>query len=466
MKFLRHVRCFSTFLFFFRVAQEGEGLHSDTIAALMGERERFADADEGEPMTEGQEEDGLLLGQASLGREQLQKWLDGRGAPHLGDDGSEGDESDEEELDDDDDDDDGEWGRVEDADWELARGDFTKMFNRSRQLAQVVNHDSSTASGSHSSTVPLPAMNRARRPAQQSAASSLHQSAVDARSTSSSKAAAGGPSKTPSKTPVSKTGEQLSSLNGHFYSRLHVQDAFDPSASAGGAVSGHVPRKGNAGTGEKRVRDKSDRSTVQQVLDPRTLAILFKMLQKGLLKQVNGVISTGKEANVYHASTYKYPVSSEMISSGETAGDEEEGIPLALKIYKTSILVFKDRDRYITGEFRFRHGYSRHNPRKMVKLWAEKEARNLKRLMGSGICCPRPLELRDHVLVMEYLQEDSGSGRNSPRLKDAEDIIDARRDAGEESVWEDLYVEMLVAMRTMFHQCRLVHADLSEYNVL
>lgn len=30
---------------------------------------------------------------------------------------------------------------------------------------------------------------------------------------------------------------------------------------------------------------------------------------------------------------------------------------LALKIYKTSILVFKDRDRYVTGEFRFRRGY-------------------------------------------------------------------------------------------------------------
>ena len=52
----------------------------------------------------------------------------------------------------------------------------------------------------------------------------------------------------------------------------------------------------------------------------------------------------------------------------------------ATQIYKTSILLFKDRDKYVTGEYRFRHGYARHNPRKMVRTWAEKEMRNLKRL--------------------------------------------------------------------------------------
>jgi RIO kinase 1 len=62
----------------------------------------------------------------------------------------------------------------------------------------------------------------------------------------------------------------------------------------------------------------------------------------------------------------------------------------AIKIYKTSILVFKDRDKYIEGEFRFRkfyhifyiiRGHCKSNPRKMIKLWAEKEYRNLKRIL-------------------------------------------------------------------------------------
>ena len=39
----------------------------------------------------------------------------------------------------------------------------------------------------------------------------------------------------------------------------------------------------------------------------------------------------------------------------------------------------RDRDRYVQGDYRFRHGYFKHNPRKMVKTWAEKEMRNLLR---------------------------------------------------------------------------------------
>ena len=38
----------------------------------------------------------------------------------------------------------------------------------------------------------------------------------------------------------------------------------------------------------------------------------------------------------------------------------------------------------MTGDFRFRSGYSKHNPRKMVKLWAEKEYRNLNRWALEG----------------------------------------------------------------------------------
>jgi serine/threonine-protein kinase RIO1 len=41
----------------------------------------------------------------------------------------------------------------------------------------------------------------------------------------------------------------------------------------------------------------------------------------------------------------------------------------------------RDRERYVQGDFRFRHGYSKHNPRKMVKTWAEKEMRNLNRYL-------------------------------------------------------------------------------------
>lgn len=95
------------------------------------------------------------------------------------------------------------------------------------------------------------------------------------------------------------------------------------------------------------------------------------------------------QANVYHAVT-------------------PEKQHLALKIYKTSILVFKDRDKYVTGEHRFRSGYSRHNPRKMVKMWAEKEMRNLKRLKSNGIRAPDVYEVRENVLVIGFLGDEQG----------------------------------------------------------
>ena len=41
--------------------------------------------------------------------------------------------------------------------------------------------------------------------------------------------------------------------------------------------------------------------------------------------------------------------------------------------------LYRDRDRYVQGDYRFRFGYCKHNPRKMVKTWAEKEMRNLLR---------------------------------------------------------------------------------------
>lgn len=122
-------------------------------------------------------------------------------------------------------------------------------------------------------------------------------------------------------------------------------------------------------------KDKNDRATVDQVLDPRTLIVLHKLVQNLKLEQMHGCISTGKEANVYLAEGRCKEFSKlEMIPEGDP------NMEFAIKIFKTSILIFKDRERYVSGEFRFRNGHCKGNPRKMVKQWAEKEVRNLKRI--------------------------------------------------------------------------------------
>ncbi|SNX86871.1 related to RIO Kinase 1 [Melanopsichium pennsylvanicum] len=339
------------------------------------------------------------------------------------------------------------YGAVEDADWELARGDFTKQFNRSRQLASAIQSagsthaSASTSNGGAANATPLPAMNRRRRPPPAALSSKL--------STTAAGAATAGPS-----TSQSRTASQMESLS-KFASRVCVDDMYDPSSAIGGGVNSTVPRKALGGRDAVRIKDKADRATVEGVLDPRTMVILYKMVNRGLLESVNGCISTGKEANVYHAATAADP------STSATNDGDDQAVKgsLALKIYKTSILVFKDRDRYVSGEFRFRHGYAKHNPRKMVRLWAEKEARNLKRMVAAGLRAPIPVELRDHVLVMQFLGDSEGWA--SPRLKDADEMI-----GGDPKTWSRLYRELLASVRIMYHECRLVHADLSEYNIL
>ncbi|KAG5982043.1 hypothetical protein E4U55_002391 [Claviceps digitariae] len=196
---------------------------------------------------------------------------------------------------------------------------------------------------------------------------------------------------------------------------------------------------------EDKDKDKADRATSDQVLDQRTRMILLQMINRGYVSEVHGAISTGKEANVYGA-----------VLVDEKTG---EAIQKAIKVYKTAILVFKDRERYITGEHRFKGGFDKGNNRKMVKLWAEKEFRNLRRIHNAGIPCPEPITLKLHVLVMGFLGDKKGWAY--PRLRDAvltgDDV---------EQQWRSLYIQLLGVMRKMYQVCRLVHADLSEYNIL
>lgn len=208
-------------------------------------------------------------------------------------------------------------------------------------------------------------------------------------------------------------------------------------------------------------RDKLDRATVEQVLDPRTRMILFRLLSRNRLRTLDGCVSTGKEANVYYAtaasdpnaiadSTATYPP-----NPGLLAHDFSPDAGVAVKVFKTSILQFKDRERYVAGEFRFRRGgYQRGSNRKMVQQWAEKEFRNQMRLQEAGIPAPVPLLLKPPILIMSFFGKD---GWPAPRLKDAS--LSPSRMA-------KAYFRVCMLMRRMFRVARLVHGDLSEYNML
>ena len=188
--------------------------------------------------------------------------------------------------------------------------------------------------------------------------------------------------------------------------------------------------------GKCRDKDKADRAITDLVIDFKTRVLLDKLVNSEKITSMKMCISSGKEANVYYAENWK---------------TKEE---FAIKIYRVETMVFKDREDYIQGERRFRHGSVSSNPRKLIKLWAEKEFRNLRRIEQSGLKCPHAMELRDNLILMEFLGKDA---KAYPRL------IDCPMGPEEAS---QVYLDVVKIIRLMYFDCNLVHADLSEYNLL
>ena len=71
-----------------------------------------------------------------------------------------------------------------------------------------------------------------------------------------------------------------------------------------------------------------------------------------------------------------------------------------------------------------------------------------------GILAPRPVEQKLHVLVMEFIGKDSQAAL---RLKDAH--------LSEEQC-HAAHRELCLVLWKLYNECKLVHADFSEYNIL
>jgi serine/threonine-protein kinase RIO1 len=142
-------------------------------------------------------------------------------------------------------------------------------------------------------------------------------------------------------------------------------------------------------------------------------------------------------------------------------GEVREIVPsseFAVKVYKTSLTEFSNRHEYVEGDHRFKSlgQLSRQNNRKVVKIWAEKELKNMTRMFRAGIPCPEPVRLDKNVLIMSFIGQD---GWGAPQLADL-DLSSSPSKAGK------CFVQVLLLARAMWDRCKLVHADFSEFNVL
>ncbi|KAE9549916.1 hypothetical protein FO519_006881 [Halicephalobus sp. NKZ332] len=187
------------------------------------------------------------------------------------------------------------------------------------------------------------------------------------------------------------------------------------------------------GSRQMRLKDKDEKASSENSMDSQTRLILFKWINSAEIDKVDEVIATGKESAVLHA------------SKGQGTLEEKH---FAVKVYKMSLDAFKNRAEYVKDDFRFR------NPRRVMKIWAEKEYLNLQRLNRAQLPCPRPIMLKKHVLLMSMI----GNIEAAPRLKNV--------------IWTDQETKKLAfeqvrdIMIRMFNQCKLVHGDLSEFNLL
>lgn len=192
----------------------------------------------------------------------------------------------------------------------------------------------------------------------------------------------------------------------------------------------------------QKLHEKKEHSTAEHAMDPKTRLILYKLVNNGTLDSVSGSVSTGKESVVYHA-------------FGGSIKDKSLPTEVAIKVFKTTLNEFKTREKYVHGDHRFsKDDYKKQNPRKIIKMWAMKETANLNRMKKFNIPCPLVQLLKKHVLVMSFIGEDRVP---APKLKDAR---------MSNADLEDAYSQVIAVLKKMYRECGLVHADLSEYNML
>lgn len=179
-------------------------------------------------------------------------------------------------------------------------------------------------------------------------------------------------------------------------------------------------------------REKEIDKTESGVFDKHTMLTLSKLMSDEVIDHLDFPIASGKESFVFCAKG-------------------TDGKNLAVKIYPINTSIFKNMMRYIEGDPRYEH--VKRDIKSIVFTWARKEFVNLKEMRKAGVRTPEPVEVRNNVLVMEYIGDEKGP---APMLKDA--VLD-RKTA------EEYFVHIIEFIKAMY-RANLVHGDLSEYNIL
>jgi len=167
-----------------------------------------------------------------------------------------------------------------------------------------------------------------------------------------------------------------------------------------------------------------------EVFDRITLLILSKAIKKGLIDTVDYPVSTGKEANIFRATT----------SGGQN---------VAVKIYKIETAPFFRKAGYLEADPRFKK--IKMTDRGIVEAFTRKEYKNLEICERAGVHSPKPLYVDGHILIMSFLGEE---GLPYPTMNLVGPL---HGESDLDSILQDIRI---------MYRAGLVHADMSEYNIM
>jgi len=176
------------------------------------------------------------------------------------------------------------------------------------------------------------------------------------------------------------------------------------------------------------IKRSEESEALEAVFDKKTLLTIYSMMNRGVLKSLNGAVKGGKEAKVYHGVT-------------------KDGKEVAVKIYYTVTASFKRRLPYLVGDPKFekvqKSGHA------LIYEWVKKEFRNLKQAKDAGVAVPEPITCQKNVIVMKFIGKD---GIPAPTFNEVE-------------VEEKDYSSTLREVIKLTKKAKLVHGDLSEFNI-
>lgn len=171
---------------------------------------------------------------------------------------------------------------------------------------------------------------------------------------------------------------------------------------------------------------------LEEVFDRSTLMVIYDFMNKGTIDEIYGVVKAGKESRVYW-------------------GKDKNGKELAIKIYLTVSAEFrKGILKYIEGDPRFRN--VKRDTRSLIFAWAQKEFRNLEQATAAKVRVPKPIAVRNNVLIMEFIGKN---GVCAPSMKEQTPKNP-----------EKIYKILLKYLKRLYSKAELVHGDLSEYNIM